>query len=243
VVNVDPAASGTLENSATAGSDAIDPNSANNQPSVLTAVTAEADLSLSKSANAAVAVAGGQLTYTLTITNGGPSLATGVRVTDTLPVSTSFSSATPSIGSCGESGGEVVCDLGGQAADAVAHIIVVVNVDLNASGTLENSATAGSSTFDGNGANDNALVTTPVTTLADLRLSKTANALTAVAGGQLTYTLTITNDGPSVATAVRVTDTLPLSTSFASATPSTGSCGESGGATWPSMAKPRSPWW
>ena len=37
-----------------------------------------------------------------------------------------------------------------------------------------------------------------------------------VAGSQLTYTITVTNAGPSTADAVTVTDTLPAGTSYVS---------------------------
>ncbi|MBA2592590.1 MAG: DUF11 domain-containing protein, partial [Gammaproteobacteria bacterium] len=40
------------------------------------------------------------MTYTVPVTNNGPSNATGVTMTDTLPAGVSFVSATPSQGSC-----------------------------------------------------------------------------------------------------------------------------------------------
>ena len=51
---------------------------------------------------------------------------------------------------------------------------------------------------------------------ADLSLVKSAPA-TVVAGQQLTYTLTATNNGPSNATGVSIIDTLPSGTSYQSA--------------------------
>ncbi len=51
---------------------------------------------------------------------------------------------------------------------------------------------------------------------ADLSLTKSA-APTVVAGQQLTYTLTATNNGPSNATGVSIVDTLPAGTSYQSA--------------------------
>ena len=44
---------------------------------------------------------------------------------------------------------------------------------------------------------------------ADLRLAKTASSLTPDVGSTVTFTLTLTNDGPDTATNVEVTDTLP----------------------------------
>lgn len=59
---------------------------------------------------------------------------------------------------------------------------------------------------------------------ADLRVTMTSDA--PVAGGEdLTYTVTVRNDGPSAANDVVLDDTLPGEGRFVSAVPSTGSCG------------------
>ena len=52
-----------------------------------------ADLAVTKSAPATV-TAGTNFNYTITVTNNGPSNATGVTVSDTLPSSVAFVSAT-----------------------------------------------------------------------------------------------------------------------------------------------------
>ena len=53
-----------------------------------------ADLSITKTGTPDPVSAGGTLTYALNVSNAGPSVATGVQVTDTLPVGTTFLSAT-----------------------------------------------------------------------------------------------------------------------------------------------------
>ena len=58
---------------------------------------------------------------------------------------------------------------------------------------------------------------------SDVAVIKTA-APTAIAGQNLTYTATVTNNGPSPAANVVFRDLLPAMVSFVSATPSTGSC-------------------
>ena len=63
---------------------------------------------------------------------------------------------------------------------------------------------------------------------ADLILTKRHSRHLATAGEGLTYTLTITNDGPADATNVSLTDTLPSVVTFLAAIPSQGSCDESG---------------
>jgi uncharacterized repeat protein (TIGR01451 family) len=59
---------------------------------------------------------------------------------------------------------------------------------------------------------------------ADLAVSKGASPSPAVVGSDLTYTLTVTNNGPLDATNVVLTDTLPGGVTFVSHTPSQGSC-------------------
>jgi len=62
----------------------------------------------------------------------------------------------------------------------------------------------------------------------DLSVTKADSSDPVAAWNTLTYTLTVTNNGASEATGVRLADMLPNSVTFASATPSQG-CSESGG--------------
>jgi uncharacterized repeat protein (TIGR01451 family) len=62
---------------------------------------------------------------------------------------------------------------------------------------------------------------------ADLSVTKTDSPDPVAARGQLTYTVTVRNDGPATATGVTVVDTLPDVT-FVSATPTQGSCTRAG---------------
>ena len=63
---------------------------------------------------------------------------------------------------------------------------------------------------------------------ADLSLTMSASPNPVAVSSSLTYTLTVTNNGPSNATGVTLTDTLPTGTSFQSASSSSG-CANSGG--------------
>ncbi len=57
---------------------------------------------------------------------------------------------------------------------------------------------------------------------ADLALAKTVSNPTPNVGDTITYTITLTDDGPNTATNGQVTDLLPTGLSFVSATPSQG---------------------
>ncbi len=70
-----------------------------------------------------------QITYEITVTNNGPSVAENVVVTDTLPASLTYLSADPGVGSCAHSGGTVTCDLGDMAAGDSVLITVVVETE------------------------------------------------------------------------------------------------------------------
>lgn len=59
---------------------------------------------------------------------------------------------------------------------------------------------------------------------ADLSITKTGSPDPVTVGNNLTYTITITNNGPNTATGVTLTDTLPGSVTFVSSTPSQGFC-------------------
>ena len=183
----------------------------------------QADLVLVKSAAPNPVVAGTNLTYTLTTTNNGPSGATGVTVTDVLPAGVSYVSATSSQGGTPTfANGTFTADLGGLANGASATTTVIVSVNSNTTGSITNTAVVGGNEPDPNMANNTSTVITNVNSEADLAIVKSATPSPVDAGKQLTYTLTATNNGPSDATGVTVTDALPAGVSYVSATSSQG---------------------
>jgi serine protease len=105
-----------------------------------------ADLSLTKSDDPGRLPTGRTLTYTLTVTNAGPDAAGGAVVTDTLPSSVTFGSATSSLGTCSQSGGTVTCTLGSMGIGATATIQIVVTP--TEAGTITNTASVSSSVSD-----------------------------------------------------------------------------------------------
>ncbi|MDQ3728123.1 MAG: hypothetical protein M3355_00890, partial [Actinomycetota bacterium] len=110
-----------------------------------------ADLAITKSDSADPASKNRTLTYTLQVKNNGPS-AGGARVTDDLPDSVTFGSATTSQGTCSQASGIVTCDLGDLAAGATAT--VRINVVPTAKGTITNVATVAGTVTDPSSANN-----------------------------------------------------------------------------------------
>jgi uncharacterized repeat protein (TIGR01451 family) len=221
-IKVTPSTAGTITNQASVSSELADPDSADASASVQTTVEPVADLSLTKSDSPDPVLVEELLTYTLSVHNGGPSNATGVSVTDTLPAGTTFGSAVPSQGTCSESSGVVTCGLGALANGADASI--EIKVTPNSPGTITNQAEVTSDAHDPATADNSASAATTVQRVADLSISKTDSPDPAVAGEQITYTLTAHNAGPSNAPGTVVTDTLPGGINYESATPSQGTC-------------------
>src|SRR5438132_1600469 len=221
VVHVDSTASGSLSNTATVSSDQPDANTDNISGSERKTVALSACSSIACSSGPDPVTAGTDLTYTLKVTNNGPSTASNVTVSDPVPAQTSFVSATPSQGSCTSA---VSCSLGTLAPGGSATITIVVHVDASASGSLSNTATVRSDQPDGDSANNSATEKTAVAQNADLLITKSDSPDPVVAGTDLTYTLKVTNNGPSTAKIGRASCRERAQTRVVAATPRKGSC-------------------
>ncbi len=191
-------------------------------PIVVSAPNADVDLAITKTDSVDPVIAGEALTYQITVTNTGPAIATGVAITDTLPGSATFTSA--SSGCVYNAGlGIVRCDPGEVGIGSVTTATIQVLVDPAATGTLLNQAIVTTLDTDTNADNNTAQATTTITSSSDLSLTKTAPA-SVIAGDLLTYIITVTNTGPSNASGVIATDSLPINVTLQSATASQGSC-------------------
>ena len=132
-------------------------------------------------------IAGDFITYTLAISNTGPSDARGVVLQDDFPAGTSYiSTSLP----CSVQGHRLTCTQGLVAANNHTNVTIP-------------SVPADS---------------------ADLQITKHDLSDPIRAGQMLTYTITISNTGPAIATGVIVTDTLPVSAALSSISTSQGNC-------------------
>jgi uncharacterized repeat protein (TIGR01451 family) len=215
----------SITNTATVTAQSYDPDPADNSSSVTTTVTPEADLAVSKTGAAAV-TAGTNITWTVTLSNAGPSTAQNVTLTDTLPAGTTFVSVAQTSGpafSCGQAAGVVTCTRSTFAPLASATFDITTTVALTTTGSVTNTASSTTATNDQNTANNSAIAVTTVNVApADVSIVKTADAASYFIGATAVYTLVATNNGPGAAQNVVVTDVLPAGVTLVSAPGCTG---------------------
>ncbi len=205
----------TLLNTATITSTPIaETDPSNNADTDTDTVDARGDLSLAKSDGVNSVTAGASTTYLITVMNNGPSqIPAGVVLSDPIPAGTVGSASEPD---CSIAGGTFTCTTSAPLAVGVprSYQLTLAVAPGYASPTLVNSVSVSSSpAVDTNPANDSASDTDTVARSADLALSKTDGVASIVAGTSTTYTITVTNNGPSTEPAgVVLSDPIPAGT-------------------------------
>ena len=218
------AVSNTATATAAAASFELDP--ADDTATATTAVVSSADLSVTVTDNPDPVNAGSNLTYTITVTNAGPSDAQTVTLTDAIALGgfvafaqtsgPAFAATTPPVGGQGT----VTATIATLPAGATATFTLVVSVATDAPPgvPLSNTATVGAATTDGDATNNSDTETTAVVTSADLWVEITDAPDPVRSNGLLTYTITLTNAGPSSARPfANVLVDVPAGTTFVSA--------------------------
>jgi uncharacterized repeat protein (TIGR01451 family) len=196
---------------------------------VVPGVTADVVVTASGAANI---YATSNLTYTITVTNVGPYAATNVVVSDLLPANSTFVSAS---GGATNASGVVNWSIAVLAQSATTNFSVTVIAPLT--GALTNIVSGTAATADSNASNNDgsslaAQVVTAIIPVADI-VTVQSGATSIAPFTNLTYTVTVSNQGPCTASNVVVFDTLASKFNFVSA--SAGGTYLAGIVTWPAI--------
>ena len=222
-----PAAAGAIVNAANVTSTTVDPVPENNSDTETTQVTGVSGLAISKTDSVDPVQAAAAYSYTLGVTNLGPSAAVNAVVTDTLPAGVVFVSAAGTGWSCSHNSGTVTCT---RSSLAVGASSIVVNVNAPAiGGTVLNTATVASDTPDGNPADNTATEPTAVLAASDLDVVKSVAPNPARVGQVVTFGFALSNAGPSPATGVQLVDQLPAQFAYQGFTGTGWSCSHAAG--------------
>jgi uncharacterized repeat protein (TIGR01451 family) len=226
---IDAGATGTLSNTATitAPDGVTDPTLGNNSATDTDTLTPPADLSITKPDGATTATPGETVIYTITASNLGPSNATGATVADTFPATltgVTWNCVGAGGGTCPMSGtGNINTTVNLPGGGNITYT-ATATVSAAATGNVSNTATvsAPDGVTDPTPGNNSATDTDTLSPKADLSVTKSGPA-TATPGSNVTYSISVTNNGPSNAPA-HLSDALPAGTTFVSDAPGPWAC-------------------
>ncbi len=162
-------------------------------------------LSVTSSANSMLV--SNSLTYTITVTNLLGPLGDAV-VSNTLPASVQFVSATPSLGGVyNVYGNSVVFDIGAFAVDTIAQM--TLTVEPTAVGFITNMVVVSSINVTNTAGTNVVTQVTNIVIQADLGVAIAVPKTAIITNDLMVYGVNVTNFGPNAAPGVMLTNTLP----------------------------------
>ena len=190
--------------------------------------TKKTDLSITNTVDKTTVNVGDTVNYTITLTNTGSVNATGVAVTDTLPVGVTYISSNAGQGNYDDSTG--IWTVGNLDSKASAKLTITADVAKEAGVQIIDNVASVTHT-DQPDVNANNIIASSSFTVrsTDLQVTNAVDNATPNEHDTVTYTITLTNNGPIDATGVTVYDALPLGVTYVSSTASQGSYDASSG--------------
>ena len=190
-----------------------------NNMAMVTTPLGTADLAIIKTDAPDPVGLSGNFTYTVSVTNNGPTIASGVEVIDNLPDNVTFRSANASQGAPSYSSGNVTLNAGDLEVGATVNMTIVTTAP-EEEGIITNTATVTGLFPDPVPENNTTSENTTVSThVFDLVITKTDSPDPVAVSENITYVVTVENRGPADAESVSISDTLPPDTTFQEAVP------------------------
>jgi uncharacterized repeat protein (TIGR01451 family) len=203
-----------INNTATVSSDA-DTNSTNNTSGpVKITVNCASDAKVVKTTTTPTVTAGGQASYSIAVTANGPANSTNVVLIDALPAGLNWTVGGTDGGNCSPAspvagGSTLTCNFGTMAPLATKSISLTATTLAGNCPSINNTATVSSDGDTNSSNNTSGPVKITVNCSADVKVVKTTSTPTVTAGGQASYGITVTANGPASSTHVVLTDVLP----------------------------------
>jgi uncharacterized repeat protein (TIGR01451 family) len=193
-------------------------NTANDTSSDPTTIVSSSDLSLTKITNNSGSGIGTNATFTVTLTNSGPTDATGITVRDQLPAGLTYISSTASAGAYNSATGvwTLASVLSGASPtlQIVARIDVIGSITNTAQVTASDQPDPDSTPNNNNAAEDDQASSSLTTSPPNVVLCKTIQGqpcppvaqINLPPGSDITYVISFTNTGGSLAQNIIITD-------------------------------------
>lgn len=201
----------------------------------VTAKPSPANVTVAASVDAATAIVGTTINWTLTATNTGGATTAPITLTDTLPATgIGAVTVTPTGAVCNPvSGNTLSCTIPAGLAGTNGKATVKISAPATAAGSLVNTVAPGTGASCSSSANCTTTTTVSTTASPNVTVSSGVNATSGKVGDAITWTLTAINSGSGVTTApITLTDTLPASGIGAiSVTPTGATCSAITGST------------
>ena len=187
--------------------DQTDSNTTADDPSESITVGNATDLVIGKTVDNGTPDEGDTVTFTVTVTNSGPAQATNVSIDDAIPAGLTAGTITPSQGSYTVP----TWTIGTIDSGANATLTIQATVDAGTAGSIiTNTVTSVTlDQVDDNTTADDLSESITVGNATDLVIGKTVDNGTPDEGDTVTFTVTVTNNGPAQASNVSIDDALP----------------------------------